>query len=920
MLPSIFSRKTPYKIAISISLLSAFSLPSRADTACESTLSGGGLIDVRSFPTTTGDTTLYGRTDGNPSPCTIFSTTGVSYTNGLTIFPAGTDINFRRTNVSISGGLTVDNANNPGGQIAFYADNTTAISGDINVINQGDLKFVLANSQSSTTRLNLRNAYVNLDDDSVLNIEYKIGDSTGDNAILGSISGTGDTYLTNTGKTADYASLIINNTDGKDYSYSGDIYYTDQSTPLLVKNGSGTYSFSGDVKKTSGDTLGLTDGFSRIEINGGALEITTDAFVYGTKVDIFSGALIFNQSVNGTATGARLQGQGSLYKRGTSVVTLNNIGSDFKGNIFVESGTLALAGSSSLALSRDTRIYSGATLDVSNANSTLTLRRLYGSGTLALGSRNRRELIALSPGDGTSAIGVFNVSGGATLDVSGALLNFDLDATKGAGNTPGITHDQVAMVGGINFSTEPVIKLFDTQQGTSPSALLNGREFTIITANSGLSSLSTSSIIEDTNSFHAFIGAAPEKTRITDSEVSVVFGIKTVQQVANTLISNNTNTGSNANSSAAVNQYLQKATGLGANQAPTAAQLESHPLLNGLTIDSLIPVVNNNNPEAYSSNMTIGLEYQDLISNITMNHTRGSATGFQSIDGDHQTRDRYWLDVSYVDGHIDGESDHTGDYQYHLAGMVTGVDLIKTHSDVFGIFASIGSSKMSEHDNIQQTIDTDALNIGVYQQHNFNSGIDLHSVVMGFYHDSKSERSNLTTHEQQNSKSIADYSANGVTLGVNASKYYNLNNHIRITPNAGVDYSYLNQGSIKEKNGGIYYDYQIDATPAESIILSAGLDTSILLSDTTPIFFDARIRYEFDAYANKNQTHDIDAGLAGQEKTTFVGQNRGEHGVIVGAGLGGKITNNLTISGGLLYSHHSNGNESSATGNLTYQW
>ena len=80
------------------------------------------------------------------------------------------------------------------------------------------------------------------------------------------------------------------------------------------------------------------------------------------------------------------------------------------------------------------------------------------------------------------------------------------------------------------------------------------------------------------------------------------------------------------------------------------------------------------------------------------------------------------------------------------------------------------------------------------------------------------------------------------------------------------------------------------------------------------------VRYEYDAYADKNETHDITAGLANQPASSFVGQNRGPHGLLAGIGLESQMSENLSLGAGFIYSYRSNDNESQINGNLTYYW
>ena len=55
-------------------------------------------------------------------------------------------------------------------------------------------------------------------------------------------------------------------------------------------------------------------------------------------------------------------------------------------------------------------------------------------------------------------------------------------------------------------------------------------------------------------------------------------------------------------------------------------------------------------------------------------------------------------------------------------------------------------------------------------------------------------------------------------------------------------------------------------------------------------------------------------------KQTFVGQNRGEHALITGIGLGSDITSALQINGGFVHSENSHGREWGAGLNLEYLW
>jgi autotransporter-associated beta strand protein len=922
---------------IPITVLSLFiSANAKAvDTACEVTLSNGGTVDTRGFPTTPSNTVLNGRNDGATATCTVisaFSKANISYPNGLTINTDGTSLRIVDTDTRIFNGLTIDDNSKGTGLVRFSADEAIEITGNVKLQNNAKVQFDVYNNKSNSSRLNLKQAYFNIEAGSELLTEFKLDDPTGGFIQVGAITGSGDIQLSNIGKTSLSGKITINNGDGKDYVYDGDIYYDNQGRPDLIKEGSGTYTFNGDVKKLSGDRIGFTDGFNTIAIDGGALQTTSNAFAFGTTVLLQGGDLILNQSFDGDINNATFQGDNNIVKRGTGRVSLGGINSLFLGNINIEAGALALTRNAKIDGAFQVNINQNAIFDVSAGAATQTIRRITGGGLIVLGTNNLSNITSISPGD---SIGILTVAGSGNVNLSGTLLNIELDPTKGAGDTAGVTHDQLRTSGSITAAPAPLIKLFDTQQGTSPSAFLNGREFTVLTAASGLANIPAASIYEDTNSFHAFVGADPEATIVSDTEIKVKFGIKTIQQVATatatTLLpstntsSNNTsgggNTGSVGNTGNASLQYLQHVTGLSGNQAPTLAQLEQTPELQNITTASLSQAASNNNPEAYSSNLTLSLEYDDLISNIVMDHASGAGIGLQSIDGTHNRNGHFWMDAAYIDGGVAGKTNHTGDFDYNLTTIVVGSDLIHNENNTLGVFASIGTIEMDEHDHINQSNEGDIVHIGAYHQYRLASGIDINSMADISYGMYDTERQNLDPAGGYAGKSEADFNSVGATVGVKLSKVFAVNEAVAITPSLGMTYTKIQQDSIKEKKGGLAYNYKIDSADADAVVANIGLDTSYQFDNNeTPMILDLRLRYEYDAYANSNSTHDIKASVAGQDKHTFVGQNRGENGFVVGVAMAGELTENTVIGGGYTYTNRSSGYESSVGANFTYLW
>ena len=909
-------------------IISCVSLPFlyADDTACLHTVGNTGIVDSRHFPTTVGDTVINGRTDGDPRPCYIVgggtNAVEMTYPNGLEINTNGTQIEFRNLEVNITNGLRVNDGNVGTGLVTFNASNVMKIKGDVHVENAAKLKFINHNTGSSSPRLRTGEAYFQIDAGSELQVEYKLGNTTGSEFGFGAIQGDGDIRLSNIGKSTDSALLYMQNGDGQDYTYNGDIYYSNQSLPSFTKRGAGTFIFNGDVKKEGGDSLGFTDGFGYIKLNGGNFQTTTEAFVYGTRVSLYGGNLIFEQAADASLSGAQFDGTSDIYKRGVSNITLGRIGSAFRGNLFIEEGMISLVSGANLSSVNYVVLSPGAQLNLSG-NSVTRVSRLTGDGIVALGSSTIKGIVQIQPG--MNGVGKLTFAGTGVTDLSGTLLTIEMDPTQAAGDVAGVTHDQLATGGTVRYGVQPVIKLEDVQQAGSPTAFLNGREFTVLTAAAGLSGLNVNNIIEDFSSFHAFIGADPETTIITDTEVKVKFGVKTVNQVATTVAQNPTaagGAGSSKNKNNATTQYFKHTLGLSGHQAPTQNQLLNAPALQSLTTNNLTRAISNNNPEAYSSNLTLGLEGSDLMANMVRDQIGAGGHSDQMTGGDRSgALNRFWIDTAYVDGSVDGSAGETGNFDYKIAALAVGADIHKTALSTTGVYVGTTVNDMKEHDHITQTFDNNVVYAGVYNQYNLNDGFYIHSLASVFYGDHDSTRQNFDNYGGIGSSSSSSFSSVGMNIGTEIVKVHQLDEATFVVPSAGVLYTYLNQDDLQESGGGGAYDYHIQSADAQALVLSAGVDVKrVFAMEHGPLVATLRANYEFDAYANNNETHDIQANLAGLDSSSFVGQNRGPHGLLLGVGINTSIKQNATIGAGYMYSLRSAGHENSVGANFTYYW
>lgn len=901
-----------------------------ADTACEVTLSNGGLIDGRSIPTSPTETVLNGRTDGNTALCSLLNLQGTkfSYPNGLTINTAGTQIKVFKTRVDIKNQLIIDGNNIDNGLVIFQANDATSIQGPVSIRNKGKLKLITHNNRSSTTRLLTKEAYFNIDADSELLAEYKLGNTSGDTFFAGAISGSGNLRLSNTGTTTRAGTIYLSNDDGQDYTFDGEIFYEQQQAPELRKYGMGNFTFNGNITNTTTNNPGFNNGFNLIQVNEGSVTTTTNAFILGTNVRLSSGAsLIFDQSFSGEATGASFEGEGTVYKRGSGTVTLGGISNGYRGGVVIEEGTLSLSRNASLGDARLIDIQSGTTLDISGLSGSNTdLGRLKGNGTIALGTKDVRQVVKISPGN---SIGRLRTTGTGDFRLNGTLIEIELDPTNATGDVAGTTHDQLSIQGSVSTLASPIIELFDVQNGSSPSAFLNGREFTVLTAGSGLSSIPVTSIIEDQSSFHAFVGADPDTVTITDTEVKVQFGIKTVQQVINTVAqtpvtkpNGGASKGSSKNKATAAKQIIQQSTGLTGSQAPTQAQLTSLPTLQSLTGAKLANTANNNNPEAYSSNLSVNLEYANFIGNLVMDRAAGRSIAVRQFDQSFAKRGDLWANVEYANGSVDGKEGHTGGFDYALSTFLIGKDIVHSATRKSGVFLGVGASELDEHDHINQEIEGDVFQIGAYRAHELIDGSIFSALFSGFYGDFESERQNRSINTAAAPLSTSDFDAFGFTLGASFGKDLDAfkNTAWRLTPSAGLAFTYVRQSKIDEQNGGASYDYEVDATSADALLMSIGIDSTYDLSNgEQALLADFGARYEYDALAEHDSTHDIQARIGDQTKDSFVGQNRGTHGLVLGVGLLSELSSKLTLGAGYEYATRSGGSDSSIGVDLSYR-
>ncbi|WP_425093123.1 autotransporter outer membrane beta-barrel domain-containing protein [Tropicimonas sp. S265A] len=578
---------------------------------------------------------------------------------------------------------------------------------------------------------------------------------------------------------------------------------------------------------------------------------------------------------------------------------------------------------SSMSATSDMVLAGGSTLRLDGTTTLTTVEfdnfgTLTGTGTVNAFNFNMKAGSTLSPG---ASIGTLNINSAISFDL-GAIILSELDPAAGQKADLIVATDAVS---GINNAQ---IQVDAARPGLTAQDYVAGNDYTVFQASSFDGDMP--SVVAGA-SLPALATPRVANTPSTDGRIDIAFDALPVTALP--LLP--------AVSGSANASSLAGAVATSATQAPGTS------LTSGTSLGSALSTLTNAglagfnsvHAEPYSSNLTIGLEQLDLITNTVLSHAdcrkyqpaglpdRAQPLASGAI-GAVQTgpaaaadgalacaQRRWWVDTAYVNGRVDGRNG-LGTFDYTIGTIVAGADLFSFDDSVIGVFAGLGTSSMDEHDQVIQDFSTDSFHAGIYGR--TEVGAWEISGLLGYVSgETDAQRSNPSLDGFTGGDAEAELDQDGFHAGLQARTYATLTDGAIVATTFGLTYGRIGQGAAVETGSGDFL-YAIDEADADALVGSIGVDYRkdfvTGYGVLTPMAF---ARYEYDFLANNSKEHEITVTSPIFGTFTQVGQNRGASGLVLGVGLGYALSDRVRFTTGYGYSKRSNGQEHAFGANLS---
>lgn len=642
---------------------------------------------------------------------------------------------------------------------------------------------------------------------------------------------------------------------------------TANCTNLVINSNAGVLVNNYSIDSTSNYAVRLISPgtFSLFTNNG----IITSGSVSGFSVGGDAGNLVNNGTFNGSGGGITIQG---------SLNSLTNTGSITPTS---GSGIRILSGSIDSIINSGV-IGSGSAYGIGN------------SGTIGTITNTGRISGAVEGIQNAGTIGTLNNSSGS-LFYSGKLpgtYNVIINSPTDYGQI----RLQLGGTGTMNFGIDSssTIPLNTTTYGS----VLNG--FSAANINTATTT-------------GAFVGGLVTTSWILNNSSGSIWNLQTTKTVAAAPVV--------AGSSAGTNLAYVFA-GQAANTAVQSNGVTIGSAVSGLT-QTQVNQLQNVHAEGYSSNMTIGLEQMAHITNTVMDRIHAPMSSSPSTKVYQDDEGRYvWADAAAVKGTVNNYNNLAG-FGYNLYDVIFGADIKRSKDGGFGVFAGTGSTSMTESQQVTQNFNTTNFYAGLYGALNFAEQVKLSGALGYMYGSTNANRSTSNVGDLVGGNATSSFKSNGVYAAAKLAKAYQAES-FTVSPFVGASYSQLWMGGASEQ-GGNTFNYGINSATAYTAVTFAGADFiyPLLKGTNDPLSLIGFYKFGYDWYANSASAHTVNATTSFNGSTQSfaqVGANMGPVSNMVGLGIQGGITKEISARIGAVASYNTYGHEYGGGAELRFKF
>ena len=321
--------------------------------------------------------------------------------------------------------------------------------------------------------------------------------------------------------------------------------------------------------------------------------------------------------------------------------------------------------------------------------------------------------------------------------------------------------------------------------------------------------------------------------------------------------------------------------------------------------------------------MTIGLEQMAHITNTVMDRIHAPMSASPSTKVYQDDEGRYlWADAAAVKGTVNNYNNLAG-FGYSLYDIIIGGDIKRSKDGGFGVFAGTGTTSMTESQQVTQNFNTNNFYAGLYGARNFAEQVKLSGALGYMYGNTNANRSAPNVGDLVGGNATSSFKSNGVYAAAKLAKAYQAEN-FTVSPFVGASYSQLWMGGASEQ-GGNTFNYGINSATAYTAVTFAGADFiyPLLKGTNDPLSLIGFYKFGYDWYANSASAHTVTAPTSFSGRTQSfaqVGANMGPVSNMVGLGIQGGITKEISARIGAVASYNTYGHEYGGGAELRFKF